>query len=182
MELVTARLRLDALRPDDAPMLFAYRADAAVNRYQGWRPITLVEVTHFIERQLTVEFGTPGSWRQFAIRPRDGTGLIGDLGLHFVDPDTVELGITLAPAQQSRGFAGEAMRAALDLVFGTLGRHRAYAAVDPRNVACVRLLQGLGLRQEALFREGWRDGAGFADEAIYALLAREWRAMATGAD
>lgn len=38
MELATARLRLDALRREDAAALFAYRADPAVSRYQGWRP------------------------------------------------------------------------------------------------------------------------------------------------
>lgn len=177
MELVTPRLRLDALRRGDAAALFAYRADPAVNRYQGWRPVALDEVAQFIERQSAVAFAAPGSWRQLAIRSRDGGDLVGDLGLHFVDADTIELGITLAPAQHSRGFATEAMRAALGLAFDTLGRHRVTASVDPRNAACVRLLERLGLRREALFRESWRDGAGFADDAVYALLAREWQAV-----
>jgi RimJ/RimL family protein N-acetyltransferase len=181
MELRTARLRLDALRQADAAAMFAYRADPVVGRYQGWHPATLDEVERFIEGQVAVAFATVGSWRQFAIRPRAGGELIGDLGLHFVDADTVELGITLAAAQQSRGYAAEAMRAALALVFDTLGRRRVTASVDPRNLACVRLLQRLGLRREALFRESWRDGDGFADDAVYALLAREWQTMAPAA-
>lgn len=182
MELLTPRLRLDALRRSDAAALFAYRADPVVNRYQGWRPGTLDEVVQFIERQQSTAFGAPGNWCQLALRQRDDDALIGDLGLHFVDADTLELGITLAPANQSHGFAAEAMRAALTLAFDTLGRHRVFASVDPRNLACVRLLERLGLRREAWFRESWRDGEGFADDVVYALLAREWRALAPGSD
>ncbi len=174
MELTTARLRLDALRRDDAAALFAYRADPAVSRYQGWRPASLDEAAQFIERQQATAFGVSGNWCQLALRLRDTGALIGDLGLHFVDADTVEFGITLSPAHQGRGLAAEAVRAALALVFDALKRHRIYASVDPRNLACVRLLERLRLRKEAHFRESWRDGDGWADDAIYAMLAGEW--------
>lgn len=178
MQLETARLRLDGLRDADATALFAYRADPLVSRYQGWCPASLDEAAGFIERQQAVVFDTVGNWFQFAIRLRDSGKLVGDLGLHFVDAVTVEFGITLAPAQQGRGLAAEAVHAALALVFGKLGRHRVFASVDPRNVACVRLLERLGLRKEAHHRESWRDGDGWADDAIYAMLAAEWQAAA----
>jgi len=176
MELATARLRLDALRPDDAAALFACRADPAVSRYQGWRPASLDDAARFIQRQQMVVFDTPGNWFQFAIRLRETGEFVGDLGLHFVDADTVEFGVTLSPGHQGRGLAAEAVRAALALVFGELGRHRVFASVDPRNLACVRLLERLGLRKEAHHRESWRDGEGWADDAVYAMLAAEWRA------
>ena len=176
MELATARLRLDALRREDAAALFRYRADPAVSRYQGWRPASVDEAAQFIERQQATAFGTPGNWCQFALRLHGSDELVGDLGLHFVDTDTVELGITLAPAQQGRGLATEALRAALALVFDELGRHRVFASVDPRNHACVKLLERLGLRREALHRQSVRDGDGWADDAIHAMLAAEWSA------
>jgi RimJ/RimL family protein N-acetyltransferase len=176
MELATARLRLDALRREDAAALFAYRADPAVSRYQGWRPASPDEAMRFIERQQAVAFDTPGSWFQFALRLGDAGELAGDLGLHFVDADTVEFGVTLAPAQQGRGLAAEALHAVLALAFDALGRHRVFASVDPRNLACVKLLERLGLRKEAHFRESWRDGEAWADDAVYAMLASEWRA------
>jgi RimJ/RimL family protein N-acetyltransferase len=176
MELATARLRLDALRDDDAVALFAYRADPAVSRYQGWRPRSIGEAEDFIRRQQTAVFDRPGGWVQFALREAASDVLVGDLGLHFVDADTLEFGITLAPAQQGRGLAAEALRAVLALAFDGLGRHRVFASVDPRNTSCVRLLERLGLRKEAHFRQSLRDGEGWADDAIYALLAHEWRA------
>lgn len=180
MELATARLQLDAFQPADAMALFAYRADPEVSRYQGWRPNSMDEVVHFIERQRNVVFDTPGSWFQFAIRLRESAELVGDLGLHFVDEDTIELGVSLAPSWHGKGLAGEAMRAVLGLVFDRLARHRVFASVDPRNTPCMRLLAGLGMRQEAHFHESFRDGDAWADDAIYAMLAREWRARTAG--
>jgi RimJ/RimL family protein N-acetyltransferase len=66
------------------------------------------------------------------------------------------------------------MRAMLALAFEGMGMHRAIASVDPRNVPCVRMLERVGLRKEAHFRESLRWGDGWADDAIYAMLAREW--------
>lgn len=176
MQIVTARLRIDDLRAEDAAALFAYRGDPEVARYQGWKPESLADAERFIAAQQHVAPDTTGTWWQRAIRERDSGALIGDLGLHFVDADTVELGITLAPAQQRHGYARDTLELALDFVFGGLGKHRVIASVDPRNTSCVRLLEGLGLRREAHFRESIRDGDGWADDVVFALLAHEWLA------
>jgi RimJ/RimL family protein N-acetyltransferase len=175
MRLITPRLWLDALREEDAPALFAYRADPAVARYQGWRPQQLGEVQAFIAEQASVAWATPRSWCQRAVRLHNGT-LIGDIGVHFIDDpaDTVELGISIAPAQQGHGYAREALHGVLSELFAQLGTHRVCASVDPRNRACVALLRSLGLRAEAHLRESLRQEDGWADDLIFALLRREW--------
>ncbi|HET7563045.1 MAG TPA: GNAT family protein [Rhodanobacteraceae bacterium] len=176
MQIVTAKLRIDDLRPDDAPALFVYRSDPEVARYQGWKPVALAEARRFIETQLDVAPDTTGTWWQRAIRLRDSGELIGDLGLHFVDADTVELGISLAPAQQHHGYARDTLELALDFVFGGLRKHRVIASVDPRNVACLGLMERVGMRREAHFRASLRDGDGWADDVVFAMLEREWLA------
>ena len=177
LRLHTPRLLLDALRDVDAAALYRYRTDPAVSRYQGWCPASLDEAGCFIERCAAVTPDTPGSWFQRAIRRRDSSELIGDLGLHFVAdaPATVELGISLAPAHQRQGLAAEALQAALGWVFEGLCKHRVIASVDPRNQPCVALLAGIGMRREAHFVESLPDGAGWADDVIFAMLEREWR-------
>lgn len=172
MEIVTRRLRLDALRREDAAPLFAYRADPAVSRYQGWKPASIADAARFIEAQQGLAPDTPGTWWQRAIRSRESDVLIGDVGLHFVAADTVELGITLASAHQRRGHAREALEVILDFVFGGLRKHRVVASVDPRNVACTKLLEGLGMHREAPVRAPLRDGDGL----VLAMLEREWLA------
>lgn len=182
MQFVTANLRIDDLRREDAAALFAYRADPEVSRYQGWKPAALSEASRFIETQQQLAPDTTGSWWQRAIRLRDGGALIGDLGLHFVDADTVELGISLAPAHQRQGHARAVIELALDFVFGGLHKHRVIASVDPRNLACMRLLESVGLRREAHFRESLRDGDAWADDIVFAMLEREWLAPADPED
>jgi RimJ/RimL family protein N-acetyltransferase len=176
MELVTARLQIDPLRRDDAAALFALRSDPAVARYQGWRPADLAAAHAFIDRQSPAAI--PGGWFQRAIRLREDGTLIGDLGVNLPeDPmDSVEFGISLAPAGQGLGYAGEAVRALFDHLFDQLGRHRIHASVDPRNEGCIALLRSLGMRQEAHHRESLRLRGEWVDDMIFALLDHEWRA------
>jgi len=177
MELHTPRLRLNALHLDDAEELFAYRADPAVFRYQGWCPASVVEARNFIERQAGASLDTPDSWVQRAIRRRDSGALIGDLGIHVpaeVD-GSVEFGVTIAPAWQGRGYATEALREVFAWLFGPPRHRRIQASVDPRNLASMAMLRSLGMRQEAHHLESlWLQGE-WVDDVVFALLAREWR-------
>lgn len=175
MELETPRLRLDALHPEDAPALFRYRSDPEVARYQGWQPVALADADRFIGKQPATPM--PGAWFQRAIRWRDGA-LIGDLGFCLSGDGLGEFGITMAPEQQGRGFAREAAQALLGELFGRLDVHRVHASVDPRNDAGMALMRSLGLRQEAHFRESFRHRGEWVDDAVFAMLAREWREIA----
>lgn len=166
MQIVTANLKIDALRREDADALFAYRHDPAVSRWQGWKPASVEAAAAFIEAQRGAAPGVAGTWWQRAIRLRDSGALIGDLGLHFIDAATVELGITIAPAQQRRGHAREALEVALDFVFGGLRKQRMIAFVEPRNFMCMRLLEGLGMHR----------GADRDSHAVFELPADEWLA------
>jgi RimJ/RimL family protein N-acetyltransferase len=175
MELVTDRLKLDALQMADAPALFGYRADPAVWRYQNWRPESLVEVERFIHKQSATSAPVAGQWMQRAIRLRADGALVGDLGFCLSGDGQAEFGINLAPSRQGQGMAREASRALLDYLFGTLGVHRVHASVDPRNMPSMALMRSLPLRQEAHLRESlWFRGE-WADDVIFALLSREWR-------
>jgi len=182
VDVFTARLQLGDLRREDAPTLFAYRSEPAVARWQGWRPTSSADAARFIETQQGLAVDTVGSWWQRAIRLRESGELIGDLGLHFVDEATVEIGISLAPAHQRQGYASEALEVMLDFVFGGLHKHRVVASIDPRNLACARLLEGLGMRREGIFRESVRSGDGWADDLVFAMLEREWLAAPEGED
>ena len=178
MELETARLRLDALQANDAEALFRYRADPRISRFQGWRPDSVVDAEHFIQHQSGTSIDVPGRWVQRAIRLREGSDLIGDLGIHLPAEAeaSVEFGISVASGFQGMGYACEALQAVFGLIFDRLNRHRIHASVDPRNPASIALLRSLGMRQEAHHRESlWLHGE-WVDDVVFALLAREWSA------
>jgi RimJ/RimL family protein N-acetyltransferase len=119
---------------------------------------------------------TPGTWLQLALVLLESGEVIGDCGIHFRqdEPRQVELGITLAPAQQGRGLATEALSGVLGYVFDSLGKHRALAVTDAENRAAAGLFRRLGFRQEAHFVEHvWFKGA-WGSEYVFALLRWEW--------
>ena len=178
----TERLVLSRLVAADAPAVFAYRSAPAVSHYQNFAPESAAQVEAFIARAADVAFDTPGAWFQFAIREREGGPAVGDVGVHVRgdDPRQAEIGITLDPAVQGRGYAAEAMAGVIGHLFGPGGKHRVFASVDPRNGPSVRLLERLGLRREAHFRQSLWFRGGWADDVVYAMLAAEWRSDATG--
>lgn len=175
-EATTERLILSPLISADAEELFRYRSDLDVCRNQSWEPRFLEEVQRFIDGLQAIAFDTPGTWFQLAVRLRDSGLLVGDVGIHF-PPDErrqVEIGVTVAPIHQGLGLGTEAVNGLLDQIFGPLGKHRAFASVDPRNLPSVRLLRRVGMRQEAHFRESlWFKGE-WVDDLVFAILQPEW--------
>ena len=88
---------------------------------------------------------------------------------------TAEVGVTLAPASQGKGFATEALAAVVSALFGQLGMHRVFAEADDRNVPVQRVLERLGFRCEArLVEADWFKGE-WSTLRIYATLDAEWR-------
>ena len=175
--LRTDRLLLRTLRASDAEAMYAYRSDPEVARYQNWEPRSLEEIQGFIASLGEAEPGQPGAWYQVGIARCESDGLIGDLGIHVSEsePRQAEIGITLAPAFQGRGLASEALRALFGYLFLDLGLHRVHGSVDPRNRASMALLARVGMRQEAHFVESYWCKGEWTDDAVFALLAREWR-------
>ena len=153
---------------------FSYRSRPEVCRYQSFEPADRAEAARFIESLQECEWAVTGTWFQLAIRERATGSLVGDLGVHFVDEDQVEIGFTVAPGQQRKGYAAEAVRALLDHLFLVMGRHRVVASADPRNQASVALLEKLGMRREAHFRQSLRFKGEWADDLVFALLSSEW--------
>jgi RimJ/RimL family protein N-acetyltransferase len=102
--------------------------------------------------------------------------MVGDCGLHcrLEDPRQMEIGITLAPSHQGRGYATEALGGLLHFVFAILGEHRVSAVTAAENHAAASLFRRLGFRQEAHHVEHrWYKGY-WDSEFVFALLRREW--------
>ena len=174
--LDSPRLLLRRLELSDANAVFKYRSDPATQECQLWAPRSLHEVEEFITKRIAFSPNISGTWFQFAICLRASGEVIGDCGVRFPDDDSeqVEIGVTLSPSHQGSGFATEAMAAVIRYVFKTLHKHRVFASVDPGNLASIKLLERLGMRKEAHHRESlWFKGR-WADDLVYALLAREW--------
>jgi RimJ/RimL family protein N-acetyltransferase len=155
---------------------------AEVARLQSWESFGPAEAAALIAEQGRTPVGAAGSWVQLGLTLVDSGVLVGDCGIHFPQQDQrqVEIGITLSPAHQGRGLAGEAVACVLGYVFETLGKHRVWAVTDVENERAARLFRRLGFRQEGHFVEHvWFKGR-WSSELVFAMLGREWAEGAGG--
>ncbi|HET6660654.1 MAG TPA: GNAT family protein [Rubrobacter sp.] len=170
------RLRIRRFKDSDLSPFMAYRNDPKVARYQSWDSCDEREARAFIREVKSAQPGVPGDWFQFAMESKGMGDLVGDCGLRVDEhePYRAEIGFTLAPEYQGRGFASEAVSRLLDYAFEALGLHRVVAISDCRNAPSVALLERVGMRREGHFLENvWFKG-GWADEYLYAVLKDEW--------
>jgi ribosomal-protein-alanine N-acetyltransferase len=174
-ELRSERLLLRPWRLTDADDAFSYGQDPEWGRYlwMTHQPYTRRDAEEWVARCVL------STWErdaQFAIEYQGH--VIGGVRLNLVDPEggTAGLGYNVAPAHWGKGIATEACAAVLDYAFGQLGLHRVFATADARNAASIRVMQKLGMRQEAYLR-GHRFYRGErTDEVWYAILAGEYAA------
>lgn len=171
--LRTARCLVRPLHAADLPELARYRDDPRVARYQSWDGYTEADARELLDEVAATPLGKPGTWYQLAIARADDNALIGDIGLHFLDEEQVELGFTLAFERHGAGLAREAVGAVVDHLLVALGRHRLVAITDARNARAAHLLEVLGFRREAHHIDNIFFKGAWGSEYVYALLRRE---------
>lgn len=141
LPIATERLLLRRFRDDDRAAFLAYRRHPDVARYQGWDadyPDVLAD--RFLAEMTSAPTWRVGEWYQVAIE-HDGA-LIGDVGIHAGD-HSAEIGYSLHPNAQGKGFAAEAVRA----LARVLPVREIVAWVDVENVASIALLERLGFER-----------------------------------
>ena len=173
--LETERLVLRPYNDGDLESLHALYSRPDVARWLYYEPSTLEQSREKLARkvagcELSEEHGLSA-----AVELRDGT-YVGDVVLFDlkVEHKTVELGFSLDPRHQGKGYATEASRALVDWAFAQ-GFHRVIGRLEARNTASARVLEKLGMRREALLVENeWVKGE-WQSELVYAILEREWQ-------
>ncbi|GAA3659121.1 GNAT family N-acetyltransferase [Microbacterium marinilacus] len=157
-----------------------------------WRWRRLPEVGEWITRAPTdhasyaEQFADAGRLRVTLVVELKGEP-IGDLMVRVEDGWTqaevveqgvgvqAELGWTLDPAHQGRGYATEAVRAAIGMCFEQLGLRRVHAGCFAANEPSWRVMERLGMRREEFSRKtGLHRSGEWMDGMDYALLADEW--------
>jgi RimJ/RimL family protein N-acetyltransferase len=161
------------------------RGNPEVVRYLYDEPLTRSQAADKLAGLRTV-ITAAGMWINLAVEVVGSGVVVGDVGLAWTSQShrQAEIGYTFDARHRGHGYATEAAAAMVELAFTGLGAHRVCGRLDARNRASARLLERLGMRHEAhLIENEWVKGE-WTDEAIYAVLAREWagsdRAMMLG--
>ncbi|MGX7757670.1 GNAT family N-acetyltransferase [Streptomyces angustmyceticus] len=176
----TERLDLRPVTPDDLPAIHAYQRRPEVCRYLYWGPLDEAGSRASVAAKAArTTLRESGDLLQLAVAVRESNTLVGDVTFVWRSSEHRQggIGYVFHPDHAGHGYATEASRALLELGFEELHLHRIQAELDGRNTASARLLERLGMRREGHLRENeFLDGE-WADEVVYAMLAREWRAQ-----
>lgn len=166
--LHTDRLTLRPFQDSDVEDALSYRDD----REFAWflphipQPFTRRDAEAFVALNISEPWERSAT---FAV-VRDGT-LIGTVNFEVgADTRMAMLGYAIGRAWWGQGLATEAARAAIAWAIDSFSLIRVWASTDARHIRSRRVLERLGMQQEAL-RLGdhiGRDGA-MADEVVYGL-------------
>lgn len=176
--IVTDRLRLRPYHEGDLEALHGIQSLPEVVRYLYWGVRTPEQVREALALRLRqAGIAAEGDKLILAVERLDTGALIGDVNLVWVSREhrQGETGFVLHPAHHGRGFAREAAEVMLRLGFDDLGLHRIIGRCDGRNAASMRVMEKLGMRREAHFRQNEIVKGEWTDEVVYAMLSAEWR-------
>lgn len=172
--ITTARLRLRAVRLDDAADQHAYAREPEVAEPGMWEPLPTLEENRqdLIE---TLERQARGESAEWGLEHRGTRRLIGRCGLLRLRPAhrSAELGYALARPYWGQGYMSEAVAAVLAYGFEGLGLHRIEAICLADNAGSIRVLEKAGFQYEGTAREAYRQHDAYKDLRRYALLQRE---------
>lgn len=168
--LVTPRLVLRQIEPEDAASLFPVLSDPIVMRWWSSGPHGSMDETEaYVGRN--AEIGE--AHHNWAIT-EDGHTAHGWVMMTDKRPGVAEIGYILRGDRWGRGYTKEAVSAVISYAFAHLQMRRIYADTDPENVASIALLKSLGFTLEGHLRAEWRTHIGVRDSLIFGLLADEW--------
>ena len=141
--LETERLILRELREDDFPTYERIAADINVMKYMGGKTMDRVEAWRHMAFMV-------GHWKlrgygYFALEEKTSGEFVGRAG--FTNPagwPGFELGWTVAPEHQRKGFASEAARRLLRFAYEDLDRKHVISLIHKDNIPSRRVAEKLG--------------------------------------
>ncbi|WP_243290451.1 GNAT family protein [Bacillus sp. FJAT-47783] len=176
----TDRLVLRRFSVKDIKSFHLYRSNPKVAKFQSWENYQYHEAKSFVNEQMKNNPNQPGTWFQFAIALAETNQLIGDCALHTLldEPRIVEIGFTLSPKYQGKGYASEAVCALLHYIFNSLEKHKVIAFSDVRNNKSIAVLERVGMRREGHLLQNYMSKGQWIDEYQYSILKSEWESTA----
>lgn len=176
MVLETPRLLLREFREEDWRASNRFEADPEVMRYQLNNVRNGTESLHYILQILEEAQEEPRVVYDLAIVEKKSHQLIGRIGIRIeYDAEEASLWYLLNRAYWRKGYTSEAALAMLRFGFEDLHLHRIWADCDPRNTGSYKVMEKIGMRREAHFRQNIMIKDEWCDSYVYAILEDEWR-------
>jgi len=169
---------LRPIRPDDADAMWDMLADPEGMRLTGTTAtFTRDQVADWCASRATAQ----GRY-DFAVTASGDDEFRGEIVLNDIDPAVrcANLRLAMRPAYRGRGYGTEGIQLVLGMAFDGLGLHRVELDVLSINARAKSLYENLGFVVEGRRRDAYRDGDGYCDAIMMAMLEDEYRATQPG--
>lgn len=168
----TERLILRPVRESDHKAVFEYASDPETAAFTVWKAHKHIEDSKTLVRFILKRYlmNKPSSW---AVDLKKEGKMIGMCGFvsSFNANKRGEVAFVFNRKHWKRGYATEALGAAIKFGFKELRFNRIEASCDAENAASVRVLEKCGMKYEGVLRQYALTDRGFRDMKIYAVLA-----------
>lgn len=161
--ITTPRLQLSPFKPSDWAFFRSLREDRAIMRYMA-----AIAPEKETRRLFAIRLAAPHT---FVIRAHGNDTPLGDIGLQISAQfrEEADIGYTVIPHAQGKGYASEALRAVCDYAFSQAGVKAINAYVLADNAGSVRVLEKQGfVRTQVLEKAYDIDGVRY-DDWVYRL-------------
>jgi RimJ/RimL family protein N-acetyltransferase len=173
--LTGSKVTLRELRLSDAPSLLAMLSTEEVARFISPPPTSVEGFERFIS--WTHRERAAGKYACFAVTLKGYDTAIGifqvrDLGTSF---DTAEWGFAIGSQFWGTGVFETAANLVLEFAFNTIGVRRLEARAAVQNGRGHGALMKVGAVQEGVLRQSFEKKGRYLDQALFAILAKDWR-------
>ena len=158
LPIITERLILRKVTPDDVDDLFLLDSNPDVMKYVGMKPLTKKEETLKMIENLINQYKNNKTAR-LAVIEKSSNRLIGWSGIKLLTDEVNgyknvhELGYRFLPEFWGKGYATESARASLDFGFNQLNANTIYAYADVENHSSNYILTQLGFENKGTFHD-----------------------------
>ena len=172
-------LTLRELRASDARSLLMNLATEEVARFISPPPTTVEGFERFIA--WTQRERAAGSYICYGIVPKGMDAAVGLIQVRRLEPDftTSEWGFVLGSRYWGTGVFTAAAALVVDFAVDVLRVHRLEARAALKNGRGNGALQKIGATQEGILRKSLFKNGEYVDQALWTILAAEWRALRT---
>jgi ribosomal-protein-alanine N-acetyltransferase len=165
---------LRELKTDDAPALLELLSSDEVSRFISAPPATVEAFERFI--RWGREQRAAGAQVAYAVLDASSGTTMGLIQIRRLDASftVAEWGFVLGSQYWGSGRFMDAAQQALRFAFETLGVHRLEARAAVENGRGAAVLTKLGAVQEAVLRKSLHRNGRYFDQALWAILRRDW--------
>lgn len=170
IELVTERLLLRGVEPEDQKMIFTGLSDPEVTEFYGVNfqtyEATAEQMKYYSDNEMA---GTGKFW---VVCEKNNGAVAGVGGVYNISHEhrKGEVGFWLFKNYWGKGYLQEGMNAIVDFSFKVLNLHRIEGVVETTNIRCKKAIEKAGFLYEGTLKDAEIKNGKFISLCYYAII------------